>query len=174
MKKILLTGIFLPFVLLLMSFCTSSDKEEDYKANLLKVGTQAPSFALATPQGDTIRLADLQGKYVVLDFWASWCPDCQKDAPNMVKAYNMFKDKGITFVGISFDTDKEVWTKAISKYDIKYQQVSELKKWKETTVSKAYNIQWIPTMYLLDKQGKVLFGTVYSSEMISKLEELTK
>ena len=174
MKKILLTGMFLPFVLLLMSFCTSSDKEEDYTANLLKVGTQAPSFALATPQGDTTRLADLQGKYVVLDFWASWCPDCQKDAPNMVKAYNMFKDKGITFVGISFDTDKEVWTKAISKYDIKYQQVSELKKWKETTVSKAYNIQWIPTMYLLDKQGKVLFGTVYSNEMISKLEELTK
>jgi peroxiredoxin len=176
MKKIILKGALLPFMLLLMSFCTSTEKTEDYTSNLLKVGTEAPSFALNTPQGETIKLEDLKlkGDYIVLDFWASWCPDCRKDVPNVLKAYNTFKDKGVTFVGISFDTDKEVWTKAIEQYAIPYIQVSELKKWKETSISSAYHIQWIPTLYLLDKEGKVLFATVYSDELINKLEEITK
>lgn len=150
------------------------DDDAKYATELLKAGTLAPDFQLATPAGQTVSLSDYKGKYIVLDFWASWCPDCRKDAPNIVAAYNEFKDRNVAFIGISFDTDKAAWENAIKKYEIKYTQVSELKKWKETTVSGKYNINWIPAMYLIDPEGKVVLGTVISEKLIKKLGEAVK
>lgn len=177
MKINFLFKAVMPVVLSL--FCLSAmgqetNDESRYTADLLKVGTVAPNFVLKTSKEKIINLKSYKGKYVVLDFWASWCPDCRADAPNMVKAYNQYKDKGVAFIGISFDTDKTAWENAISKYDIEYPQVSELKKWKETSISAAYHIKWIPCMYLLDRKGKVVFATVNSARLVEKLEEITK
>lgn len=152
----------------------AQDDDAKYAAELLRTGTKVPNFKLPTLDGGQFALSKHKGKYVVLDFWASWCPDCRKDAPNIVKAYQQFKDKGVVFVGISFDTDKTNWDNAVTKYGITYPQVSELKKWKETKISQLYHIKWIPAMYLIDPQGKVVLGTVLSDKLIKKLEEVTK
>ncbi|MGP1435800.1 MAG: peroxiredoxin family protein [Phocaeicola sp.] len=150
------------------------DDDAKYATELLKAGTAAPDFQLTTPNGQTVSLSNYKGKYVVLDFWASWCPDCRKDAPNIVAAYNEFKEKNVAFIGISFDTDKVAWENAITKYEIKYPQVSELKKWKETTISDKYHIKWIPSMYLIDPEGKIVLGTIISEKLIKTLGEVIK
>lgn len=178
MRHQTLLRLVLP-ALLSVTFCLSisCQKENDeskYTESLLKVGTLAPDFTLTSSKNEEIKLSDYKGKYVVLDFWASWCPDCQADTPNIVNAYQQFKDKGISFIGISFDTDKTTWTNAIAKYNIEYAQVSELKKWKETKISGVYHIQWIPTMYLVNPEGKIELATIHSEELIQKLSEITK
>ena len=99
-----------------------------------------------TPDGKTVKLSDMRGKYVVLDFWASWCPDCRKDLPAIAALHNTYAERGVEFIGVSFDDKKENLVKAISDFNIAYTQVSELKKWKETQISAAYHIKWIPSM----------------------------
>ena len=136
------------------------DADSKYATELLKPGTKAPDFHLKTAEGKNFRLSSLKGKIVVLDFWASWCPDCRKDAPNVVRMYREFKDKGVAFVGVSFDTDKASWTKAIAKYGMEYTAVSELKKWHDTKISKDYGVKWIPAMYIIGKDGNVVLGSV--------------
>lgn len=150
----------------------ADDLDAKYATELLKPGTAAPDFALPTPAGDTLRLSSLRGHYVVLDFWASWCPDCRKDAPEIVRLYNMYKDRDVQFVGVSFDTDKQAWTAALEKLGIAYTQVSELKKWKTTEVSKDYAVKWIPSVYLIDPQGKVVIGTVMSEKISAELAKV--
>ena len=108
----------------------------------------------------------------MLDFWASWCPDCRKDAPNIVDLYNRFKDKGVAFVGISFDVDAELWKAAIEKYGMNYAHASELKKMREANISKTYGVKWIPSMVLVDPEGKVVMGTVLWKKLERKLEQL--
>lgn len=158
MKKIL----SLLVMLLTLTAIHAEDSDSLYAKDLLKPGTVAPDFDLQTADGKHITLQSLRGNYVVLDFWASWCPDCRKDIPAMKALFEKHKGKNITFVGISFDTNKESWVKCYwDKYQMNWTQVSELKKWKsETKVDKAYKVNWIPTMYLLDPDGKVLLGTV--------------
>ena len=149
------------------------DADAKYATELLKPGTEAPDFKLKTVDGKTFRLSSLRGQYVVLDFWASWCPDCRKDAPNLVRMHQQFKDKGVAFVGVSFDYDKEAWRKGIETYHIDYTQVSELKRWKETAISPAYHIKWIPSMYLVDPEGRIVLGTVLSDKLERTLYERT-
>ncbi|WP_315379451.1 TlpA disulfide reductase family protein [Hoylesella loescheii] len=151
---------------------TEVDLDEQYATELLKPGTVAPDFELPSPDGKKVSLSQFKGKYVVLDFWASWCPDCRKDAPNIVAMYNRFKDKGVAFVGVSFDIDAALWKAAIDKYGMKYAHVSELKKMREANISKAYGVKWIPSMVLIDPEGKVVMGTVLSKKLERKLEEL--
>lgn len=167
--------------LLLMSAggqALAQDSQEDldakYATTLVKPGSVAPNFKLKTPEGKTFRLSSLKGKTVVLDFWASWCPDCRKDAPEVVRLYNEYHKKGIEFVGISMDTNVEAWKKAISQYGIAYPQASELKKFKETDIAKAYGVQWIPSLVVVGADGKVLLSTVLSEKVGKLLEELTK
>ncbi len=150
----------------------AEDLDAKYATELLKPGAPAPDFALPTPAGDTLRLSSLRGHYVVLDFWASWCPDCRKDAPEIVRLYEQYKDRGVQFVGVSFDTDKQAWTSALETLGIAYTQVSELKKWKTTEVSKAYAVKWIPSVYLIDPQGKVVVGTVMSEKIAAELAKI--
>jgi alpha/beta superfamily hydrolase/peroxiredoxin len=174
--------IFLYSVLTLMLTTTAqaiaqpmmqNDADAKYATDLLKKGTQAPNFKLKTPEGKTFNLSKLKGKYVVIDFWASWCPDCRRDIPNILRIYNKFHPCGVEFVGVSFDTDAVAWKNAITKYDIPYVQVSELKKFHDTDISKAYGVKWIPSMYLMDKDGKIILGTVLSDKLERTLTELT-
>lgn len=142
-----------------------NDLDAKYATNLLKAGTVAPEIALKTIDGKQFSLKSLRGKYVVVDFWASWCPDCRKDAPNVVAMYNKFHKKGVEFVGVSFDTKSESWKSAVEKLGIPYTQVSDMKNMRESPVALAYNIKWIPTVYVIDSDGKVVLATVMSQKV---------
>lgn len=142
-----------------------NDLDAKYATNLLKAGTVAPEIALKTIGGKQFSLKSLRGKYVVVDFWASWCPDCRKDAPNVVAMYNKFHKKGVEFVGVSFDTKSESWKSAVEKLGIPYTQVSDMKNMRESPVALAYNIKWIPTVYVIDPEGKVVLATVVSQKV---------
>ena len=149
------------------------DLDEKYAAELLKPGTPAPDFKLQTPDGKTLQFSNFaKGKYVVIDFWASWCPDCRKDLPEIIRMYNKWHEMGVEFIGVSFDTDKQKWTDYIAKADVPYPQVSELKRMNQSDVAKAYGVRWIPSIYLIGPDGKVLVSTVLSYKIENKLYEL--
>ena len=150
------------------------DDDTKYATDLVKPGTPAPDFKLKTPEGKTILLSKYaKDKTVVLDFWASWCPDCRKDAPEVVRMYEAYRQHGVEFVGISMDTDVEAWKKAVDKFGIKYPQVSELKKFKETDIAKAYGVNWIPSMVVIGEDGKVKLSTVLTYKVDKYLKECT-
>ena len=147
---------------------TQQDLDEKYATELVKPGTVTPDFKMNTPDGKTLQLSNFaKGKTVVLDFWASWCPDCRKDAPEVVRLYEKYHQYGVEFIGISMDTDVEAWKNAIEKFGITYPQVSELKKFKETNISKAYGVKWIPSMVVVGSDGLVKLSTV----QIDKLDQ---
>lgn len=140
---------------------TEEDLDAKYATELIKPGTTAPDFTMVTPDGKPFQYAEwAKGKTVVIDFWASWCPDCRKDAPEVVRLYREYSPKGIAFLGVSMDTNVEAWQKAITQFGIEYPQVSELKKFKETDIAKAYGVKWIPSMVVVGPDGKVLLSTV--------------
>ena len=150
------------------------DFDDKYATELVKAGTAAPDFKLKTPDGKAIQFSKFaKGKTVVLDFWASWCPDCRKDAPEVVRMYEKYRQYGIEFIGISMDTDVEAWKKAIEKYGITYPQVSELKKFKETDIAKAYGVKWIPSIVVVGPDGQVKLSTVLTYKVDKYLKELT-
>lgn len=153
-------------------FGPEPDFDSKYATELVKPGTQAPDFKMKTIDGKTFQLSKLKGKTVVLDFWASWCPDCRKDAPEVVRMYKEYAPQGVEFVGISMDTDVAAWKKACEQFGIDYTQVSELKKFKETDIAKAYGVQWIPSMVVIDKEGKVALSTVLTYKVDKYLKEL--
>ena len=149
------------------------DLDEKYAAELLKPGAPAPDFKLQTPDGKTLQFSDFaKGKYVVVDFWASWCPDCRKDLPEIIRMYNKWHELGVEFIGVSFDTDKQKWTDYLAKAGVPYPQVSELKRMNQSEVAKAYGVRWIPSIYLIGPDGKVLVSTVLSYKIENKLHEL--
>ena len=173
------TGRLLWSVALLLSatigraqFAPEPDFDSKYATELVKAGVQAPDFKMKTIDGKTFKLSQLKGKTVVLDFWASWCPDCRKDAPEVVRMYKEYAPQGIEFVGVSMDTDMEAWRKACEQFGITYTQVSELKKFKETDIAKAYGVKWIPSMVVVDKEGKVALSTVLTYKVDKYLKEL--
>ena len=150
------------------------DFDDKYATELVKAGTAAPDFKMKTPDGKNFQFSKFaKGKTVVLDFWASWCPDCRKDAPEVVRMYEAYRPYGIEFIGVSMDTDVEAWKKAIEKYGITYPQVSELKKFKETDIAKAYGVKWIPSMVVVGPDGEVKLSTVLTYKVDKYLKELT-
>ena len=168
------------FALLLMGATVAKaqaaqpDFDDKYATELVKAGTAAPDFKMKTPDGKNFQFSKFaKGKTVVLDFWASWCPDCRKDAPEVVRLYEKYRQYGIEFIGISMDTDVEAWKKAIEKYGITYPQVSELKKFKETDIAKAYGVKWIPSMVVVGPDGQVKLSTVLTYKVDKYLKEWT-
>ena len=138
------------------------------------VGNVAPEIAMPTLKGDIVKLSDMKGKYVVVDFWASWCGDCRRETPAMVELYKEYNPKGVEFLGVSFDTDAEKMTAAVEKYQIPWTQVSELKKWKETEIDKTYQLKWIPSFYIIDPEGKVAAFGVTAEAVKEALANLVK
>lgn len=175
-RKTEMKRIILSTMLLLATFATvvAQDLDSKYATNLLKNGTVAPEFTLHTADEKEIKLSEFRGNYVVLDFWASWCPDCRKDIPAMKQLWNDFMDYNVRIIGISFDTNKDAWVNTYwDKYQMNWTQVSELKKWKkETKIDRLYHIDWIPTMYLIDPNGKIVLGTVEIEKLRATLEGL--
>ena len=112
------------------------------------------------------------GKPVVLDFWATWCPDCRKDIPAMKSLYDKYSPRGVRFVGVSFDKQRDALDKYIEENKVAWPQYFEGKQWKETVISQQYHIKWIPSVYVIDKDGKVILSTVMIDKVEKKLTEL--
>ena len=173
-KKALLFALLLMGATVAKAQAAQPDFDDKYATELVKAGTAAPDFKMKTPDGKNFQFSKFaKGKTVVLDFWASWCPDCRKDAPEVVRLYEKYRQYGIEFIGISMDTDVEAWKKAIEKYGIKYPQVSELKKFKETDIAKAYGVKWIPSMVVVGPDRQVKLSTVLTYKVDKYLKELT-
>ena len=133
------------------------------------VGKQVPDLALPDVNGKKIPLSAFKGKYLLVDFWASWCGPCRMENPNVVKAYNEFKDKNFTILGVSLDKDKDSWQKAIKEDNLAWAQVSDLKYW-ETDAVKVFQFQGIPFNVLIDPQGKIIAQELRGQELENKLK----
>ena len=151
----------------------AQDADSKYATELLPPGTEAPDFTIANSgTSDGTSLSSLRGRYVVLDFWASWCPDCRKDIPSMRQLYERFSSDSIVFIGISFDKDASAWRKCVADSSMTWLQHSELRPWKETQISQDYSIKWIPSIYLIDPDGRVMLATVEIGKLARALENI--
>ncbi len=141
--------------------------------NATAIGAVAPMFVQNDTANVPVSLASFKGKYVLLDFWASWCKPCRVENPNVVAAYQAFKDKNFTVLGISLDSNKENWIQAIAADNLTWQHVSDLQQW-SNAVAQLYKVTGIPQNFLLDPEGKIVAKNLRGSELHSKLAELLK
>lgn len=166
MKKMLtLMAALLACVGLAAQNTAEEDLDAQYAVDLLKPGTQAPDFALQDINGKTFKLSDFQGRKVVLVFWASWCPDCRAEVPQLKAMHAAANPEKVAFVSVSFDRTLEALKKYVAENELPGVQLYDGSGKKDSKVSADFGVKWIPALYLLDEKGKVVLGTV----MIDKL-----
>ncbi len=137
------------------------------------IGTQAIDFAQADTSGKMVSLQSFRGKYVLVDFWASWCGPCRMENPNLVDAYNKYRNKNFTVLGVSLDRDKKSWIQAIAKDGLQWTHVSDLKHW-GNEAARLYKISAIPQNLLIGPDGMIIGKNLRGEELQMKLEELFK
>jgi len=135
------------------------------------IGGDAPDFGQATPDGKLLKLSDLRGKVVLIDFWASWCGPCRRENPNVVKLYNAYKDKGFEILGVSLDRDRQRWLEAIAQDELTWPHVSDLQQW-SNSAAQLYGVNSIPHTVLVDRQGKIIARNLRGDALAQKLAEI--
>ncbi len=135
------------------------------------IGDMAIDIAQPNENGEVQKLSDLRGKYVLLDFWASWCGPCRKENPTVVQAYQKYKDLGFTVFGVSLDKSKDKWLAAIKKDNLTWTHVSDLKGWKSEAAA-LYKVRGIPTSFLIDPSGKIIYKNLRGDRLNKTLGEL--
>lgn len=166
MKKMLITLAFL----LTAGTVVQAQREN----TTIELGQVAPELSYPSPSGKNISLKEVnKGRYVLIDFWASWCGPCRMENPNIVKAYHQFKDKNFTVLGISLDKERQDWLDAIKEDKLDWTQLSDLKFW-ENEVSMKFRISAIPYSILIDPDGKIIAKNLRGPALIKFLEENIK
>ena len=140
---------------------------------LTAVGEIAPDFTQNDPDGKPVKLSDFRGKYVLVDFWASWCGPCRAENPNVVAAFNKYKGKNFTILGVSLDRERDPWLKAITDDKLTWTHVSDIKYW-DNEVAKMYGVRSIPANFLLDKTGKIVGRNLRGDALEAALAKLVK
>ena len=138
-------------------------------------GKKFADFEMADPKGEVHKLSEFvgNGKVVLIDFWASWCPPCRRENPNVVKAFQDYKDKNFTILGISLDNNKDKWLKAIADDQLTWTHVSDLKYW-DSEIPALYGVRGIPANVLLDPNGVIIAKNITGEELHDTLKEVIK
>lgn len=137
----------------------------------LKIGQKAPDISLPDTSGNLKTLSSLRGKYVLIDFWASWCGPCRFENPNVVRLFQKYKDKEFDILSVSLDQEKKNWLRAIEADGMEWNHVSDLKKW-ESSIVPVYHIDAIPMTFLLDKEGVIIGKNLRGADLEKKLASI--
>lgn len=128
------------------------------------VGKKAPGFTQFDLKGDPYSLSDLKGKYVLIDFWASWCPDCIREIPDLLVTHQEFKDKNFEILGVSYDKEFAAWSNAVKKYNLDWKHISDLQNW-ANSAGQLYGVKSIPQNVLVDPKGIIVARNLHGEEL---------
>ena len=166
--------IFAFFAALLVGVAAFAQEAQDpdvvYGKDLLAAGTVAPSFTLKDIDGKSVSLSDFRGKQVVLHFWASWCPDCREETPQLKAAQAAADPSKVVFVSVSFDRKMEAFEAYVHENALGGVQLFDASGKKESLVGTSYHVKWIPATYLIGPDGRIQFATVVFSKVAAKLK----
>lgn len=149
---------------------TIEDRAEKLRVSV--VGAQAPDFTLNNADGEQISLSSLQGKYVLIDFWASWCQPCMVELPNLIDLYDQYNDKGFEIFGVSLDRDRNAWVNTVDEKNMVWPNVWDMEGEEPAEAATLYGVTGIPHTVLLDKEGVIIAKNLRGEELKNKLEEI--